>query len=158
LDRFSGSGQINNAKAVPPADGQSIFLIWLCALVAAVVLTVSVDVCAAVPLIVTEAGFSAQVGTSFTFVIAVLILQFRFTVPLNPFVPSTLIVLVFPVVAPRATVMEVVPPLPLVKPGCAVIVNAILAVALSVPEVPVIVTVNGVVVIAAELSAAKEST
>jgi hypothetical protein len=102
----------------------------------------------------TESGLRLHVGMSLTFVIKVVALQVRFTVPLNPFVPTTSIVPVFPVVAPCTTVMEVVPPLPAIKLDCAAIVNVRLVFVLSVPEVPVIVTVTGVDVTAAEVLAA----
>ena len=95
------------------------------------------------PLIVTEFGFKLHVGMSLTLDIEVVTLQVRFTVPVNPLIPTTLMVLVFPVVAPDDSVMVVVPSLPAVKLGSAVMVRATLVVALSEPEVPVIVTVNG---------------
>ncbi len=106
---------------------------------------------------VTEVDFRLQLGMSFTFDIDVVILQFRSTVPLNPLVPTTLIDPVFPVVAPGESVSEVDPPLPAVKLGSAVIVNARLAVVLSVPEVPVIATVTGADVTEAEVSADRVS-
>ena len=106
----------------------------------------------------TESGLRLHVGMSLTFDIEVVVLQARFTVPLNPLVPTTLIVPVFPVVAPCATVMEVVPPLPGIKPDCAAMVKERLVVVLSVPEVPVIVTVTEVDVTAAEVLAARVST
>ena len=94
------------------------------------------------PLIVTEVGFKLHVGMSLTFNMEVLTLQAKFTVPVTPFVQTTLIVPVFPVVAADASVMDVVPPLPAVKLDSAVIVSATLMVALSEPEVPVMITVN----------------
>jgi hypothetical protein len=54
-----------------------------------------------------------------------------------------LIVPVLPVVAPGITDMDVVPPVPAVKLGCGVMLREIFAVAVSVPEVPVTVTVAG---------------
>jgi hypothetical protein len=66
---------------------------------------------------VTEVGFKLHVGMSFTPLIAVVTLQDKDTVPLNPFVPATLIVPVSPVVEPGVTVIEVVPPGLDVKPG-----------------------------------------
>jgi hypothetical protein len=92
---------------------------------------------------VTEAGLNLQVGMSLTFEIEVVTLQVRSTAPLNPFVPATLIVPVFPVLAPGARVMEAVPPMPAIKLGCAVIVSAMSVAAVSDPEVPVIVTLTG---------------
>lgn len=143
LRRLGTQKSSTSAISVPPAEGQKSFLIWFPA-VAAVVVTVSVDVSAVVPLIETEVGLKLQIGLSFTVVIAVVTVQLRFTVPENPFVPTTLIVPVFPVVAPGSIVMEVVPPVPIVKPGTAETVSAMLVVALSEPEVPVMVTVTGV--------------
>jgi hypothetical protein len=84
---------------------------------------------------------------SLTPAIEVLTLQLRLTVPANPFLPAILIVPVFPVLAPGAIDMEVVPPLPAVKLGCAVMVREMLVAALSAPEVPVTVTVTGAEVI-----------
>jgi len=116
-------------------------------------LTVSVDVWAFVPLIVTEVGFKLQVGISLTPVTEVVTLQLKLTVPLNPADPTTLTTPVLPVVAPGLTVMEVVPPAPAPKGGAAT-VNAMLVFALSVPEVPVMDIVTGVEVRAVELLAA----
>ena len=95
------------------------------------------------PLIVTEVGFKVHVGMSGTLDMEVLTLHVKFTVPVNPFVPTTPIVPVFPVVAPEASVMVVVPPLPAVKMGSAVMVNSTLVVALRESEFPVIFTVSG---------------
>ena len=44
-------------------------------------------------------------------------LHVRFTAPLNPFVPTTLTIPVFPEVEPGTTVIDVVAPGPAVKPG-----------------------------------------
>ena len=104
----------------------------------------SVEVSAVAPLMATLAGFKLHEGMSLTFVIDVVTEQVRLTVPANPFVPAMLIVPVFPVVAPGAIEMEVVPPLPAVKLGSCVMERDMLAVALSAPEVPVTVTVTGV--------------
>jgi len=98
----------------------------------------------------TEAGFRLQVGMSLTVDMEVVTLQVMFTVPVNPFVPATLIVPVFPVVAPGASVMEVVPPLPAVKLGSAVMVSSTLVMAVSESEDPVMFTVNGEEVTCAE--------
>jgi hypothetical protein len=125
---------------------------------AAVVLTVSVDVCGVALLIVTEVGFRLQVGMSVTFVNAVVTLQVRFTVPVKPFVPATLIVAVFPVVVPDVTVKDVVPPDPGAKPGSEVMLRATVVVALIEPEVPVIVTVAALAVADAEALAVRVST
>jgi hypothetical protein len=93
-----------SASAVPPGETQNNILVRFSALDAAVVLTVSVAVWAAVPLRETETGFRLQVGMSLTSVIAVVTLHVRLTAPLNPFVPTTL------------TVIAVVAPGPVVKP------------------------------------------
>ena len=122
------------------------------------VVTVSIEVWAAVPLMVTLTGFRLHEGMSLAFVIEVVTLQLRFTVPANPFVPAMLIVPVFPVVAPGAIDMEVVPPLPAVKLGCGVMEREMLVVVLSAPEVPVTVTITGVEVTGAEVLAVNVST
>jgi hypothetical protein len=67
-------------------------------------------------------------------------------------------VAVFPVVAPGAMLKVVVLPLPAVKVGAAVTVRVTDVVAVSVPEVPAMVTVTGDVVTAAELLAVRVST
>lgn len=118
----------------------------------------SVEVWAVVPPRVTEVGLRLQVGRSLAPVGDEVMAQLSVTVPAKPFVPTTLIAPVFPVVAPGLRVMEVVPPLPAVKLGSAVMVNAMLVVALNVPEVPEIVTVTGVEVTVAELLAVRVST
>ena len=75
--------------------------------VGAVVFTVSVEV-AAFPLTETEAGFRLQVGASIAPVGLEVIAQVRATVPLNPEEAGvTVIVEVFPVVAPAAILMPV---------------------------------------------------
>jgi hypothetical protein len=66
-----------------------------------VVYTVSAEVCAEEPLIVTEAGERLHVAGSF--VAAGVMAQLRVTAPVNPFAGVTVIVEVFPVVAPGAT-------------------------------------------------------
>jgi hypothetical protein len=114
---------------------------------AAVVLTVSVEVCAEASLIVTEVGFRLHVGMSLTPVSVVVTLQVRSTIPLNPFVPATLIVPVFPAVVPGVTVKDVVPPDPGAKPGSGVMLRSTVVVALSEPEAPVIVTVTALEVV-----------
>ena len=95
---------------------------------------------------------------SFTFVIVVLTLQLRFTVPVKPFVPTTLIVPVFPAVAPAVSVIDVVPPLPAVKPSSAVMVSSMLVTPVNEPETPVMAIVTGVEVTVAELLAVRVST
>jgi hypothetical protein len=94
------------ARVVPAAADQGIPLGLgrNKAVVAAVVVTVSVEVCAVEPLkFVSEAGESAQVAGSLeaTGVIA----HVRATVAVNPPAGVTLIVDVLPVDAPGATVM-----------------------------------------------------
>ena len=83
------------------------------ALAAAVVITLSVTVCAGAPLIVTEAGETLYVAGSLA--AAGLTAQVNATAPLNPPEPVTLTVAVLPVAAPGATV---IPPLFVsAKPG-----------------------------------------
>ena len=118
----------------------------------------SVEVCVAAPLIVTEVGFRLHVGMSLTPVSFAVTLHVRFTIPLNPFVPATLIVPVFPVVVPGVTVKDVVPPDPGAKPGSPVMLSSTMVVALSEPEVPVTVTVTALEVIGAEVLAVSVST
>ena len=113
------------------------------AFVAAVVVTVSVEVCAVAPLRATLVGFNPQDGMSFTLDMDVVTLQVKFTVPVNPFVPTMLMAAVFPLVAPGARDKEVAPPVPPVKLGPAVILSEMLVVVDKVPEVPVMVTVIG---------------
>jgi hypothetical protein len=122
------------------------------------VLTVSVEVCAAAPLIVTEVGFRLHVGMSLTPVSVVLTLQVRSTIPVNPFVPATLIGPVFLVIVPGMTVKDVVPPDPGAMPGSAVMLRPTVVVALSEPEVPVMVTVTALEVIGDEMLAVSVST
>ena len=118
----------------------------------------SVKVCAAAPLIVTEVGFRLHVGMSLTPVSVVLTLQVRSTIPVKPFVPATLIGPVFPIIAPGVTVKDVVPPDPGAMPGCAMMSRSTVVVALSEPEVPVMVTVTALEVIGAEVLAVRVST
>ena len=118
----------------------------------------SVEVCGAALLIVTEVGFRLHVGMSLTLVSVVVTLQVRATTPLNPFIPATLIVPVFPVVAPGVTVKDVVPPDPGATPGSAVMLRSTAVVATSEPEVPVMVTDTALDVIEAEVLAVSVST
>jgi hypothetical protein len=106
-----------SASAVPPGETQNRNLLRFSALDAPMVMMVSVEVWAAVPLRVTETGLRVHSGTKMPPGIVVVTLHVRFTVPLNPLVPTTLIVPVFPVVEPRVTVMDAVEPGPAVKPG-----------------------------------------
>lgn len=138
-----GTIKSTTRASVVPLVGQMSFLMLFSAIMAAVVVTVSTEVWAGVPLMFTLTGFRLHDGISLTFVIDVVTLQLRFTVPENPFVPAILIVPVFPVVAPGTIDMEVVPPLPAVKLGCGVMERDTLVIALSAPEVPVTVIVTG---------------
>lgn len=99
-----------NASAVPPALGQNSSILRFAALVVAVVLIVSVDVCAVLPLIVTKDGARLHVAGSLAAV--GLIEQVRLTVPVNPFDGVTEIVTAFPVVAPGSMLIEPPPPPP----------------------------------------------
>lgn len=83
------------ANAIPPAGRHAG---RPSALVEAVVETVSVEVCAVVPLSATDAGESEHAGGSLAGI--GVIEQVRFTVPEKPLMPTTLMVAVFPVVAP----------------------------------------------------------
>ena len=122
------------------AEGHRSFFNSFRALVAAVVKIVSVELCAAVPAIVTELGVKVQVGESLS--ATGVIEQVRSTVPVNPFDGVTVIVTVFPVVAPGAMLSEELAP-PTTKVGAAFTVSATVVEAVNEPEVPVIVTVVG---------------
>jgi hypothetical protein len=133
---FRGLTKSNtNAKVAPLAEGQKRLLFRFSALDAAVVLTVSDEVCASAPLIVTEVGFRLQVGMSLTLVSVVVTLQVRFATPLNPLIPTTLIVPVLPVVVPGVTVKDVIPPDPGATPGSVVMLRSTVVAAFSEPEV-----------------------
>jgi hypothetical protein len=106
-----------NASTVPPGDNQNKIPVRFSALDVPVVVTVSVEDWTPITLRETETGFKLQVGMSLTPVIVVVTLHVRFTVPLNPFVPTMLTIPVFPVVEPRVTVIDVVVPGSDVKPG-----------------------------------------
>ena len=96
------------------------------------------EVCAAAPLIVSEGGERLHVtgSTANTGVTE----QLRLIVPVNPFAGVTVMVAVFPVVAPRAIVIAE----PLNENvGAAATVREMVVVAVSVPEVPLMVTVTG---------------
>jgi hypothetical protein len=103
-----------HARAALPANGQNGFPAWFRAEVAAVVFTVSVVVCATAPVIVAVARTPHVAGSlAATGVIA----QLRLTAPVNPPDGVNVMVEVFPVVAPGATVIAV----PVIaKPGGAV--------------------------------------
>jgi len=137
-----------SASAVPPAGGQNSLFMWFSALVGAVVFSVSVAVCAVLPLMVTEVGDRLHVTGST--VNAGVTEQLRLMAPVNPFAGVTVIVEVFPVVAPGATVTAV----PLnAKVGAAVTVSAMVVEAFSAPELPLRVTVTGPPRVAALLAA-----
>jgi hypothetical protein len=89
-----------HAAATPPVDGQNSFSTSFFAEVAAVVLIVSVEVTA--PLVIsTEAGDKLQVARAVeAFDVNV---QASATVPVNPLEGVTVMVDVFPVVAPGLT-------------------------------------------------------
>jgi hypothetical protein len=154
LRRLGTRKKSRRASAIPPVDGQSSFFMRFSALVAAVVFTVSTSVAVVVPFTVTE--LVARLHVAGSVVAAGVIAQVRFTVPLNPFCEVTVMVAVFPVVAPGAIVIVVVPPGLPVNVGAEVTVRATVVVAVSNPEVPVMVTVA--VPMAAVLSAESVST
>jgi hypothetical protein len=109
--------------------------------VGTVVFTVSVTVCAPAPVMVTELGDRLHVGGSVGSERAVVTEQLRFTVPVNPFAGVTVIVIVFPVIAPGSMLTDEVPEL--IVNGGAVTIRAIVVDTVSPPETPVIVTVTG---------------
>lgn len=132
-----------SASAVPPAEGQKNFA-GLSAglfmeLVAAVVLTVSVEV-SAPAVIETDVGASVHVGASIAPDGLDVTEQDRLTAPVNEFFGVTVIVDVFPEVAPGLT--EMFPLLVRAKVGAAAAVTVTLTVVLDViaPDVPVTVT------------------
>ena len=92
-----------SARTAPPVDGQKSLRGSLRA-VAAVVEMVRVEVCAVVPLRVTEGEVKLQVAGSLAAV--GVMAQVRLTVPVNPLAPGvTVMVEVLPLVAPGLTVM-----------------------------------------------------
>jgi len=130
---------MRQARAVP-ADGHNSFLSSFLEFVAGVEKIVSVELCAPVPVIVTELGVKLQVGGSLA--AAGVTAQVRLTVPVNPLDGVTVILTVFPVVAPGSILSEELLP-PTTNVGPAVTVSARVIDAVSEPEVPVIVTVTG---------------
>jgi len=97
--RFLRGSRISSTSAsAVPVEGHSSFFIRFSALVAAVVVIVSVDVCAVVPVIETEGGDRLHVTGSLSAI--ELTEQVRLTVPVNPFAGVTVIETVLPVVAP----------------------------------------------------------
>jgi len=111
LRRFRGT-QISTS-AILAADGHNSLFIWFSADDDEVVVTVSVEVCGAPRLSVTEAGLRLHVAGSLGAI--GLIEQLRLTAPKYPFVPATLMIDVFPIAAPRFTVIG--PSLPLAPLG-----------------------------------------
>lgn len=160
LRRLLGTPKKNNsASAVPPADGQNIFFIWFSAVVGAVVFTVNVEFCDPPPAVkVTGFGEKLHVGGKLPPTIAVVTAQVRFTVPVNPFSGAITIVAVFPVSTPGVTLSVVVPPLPAVNVGSAVTLSDTDVVSVRLPDIPVMVTVTGLVVTAAESVAVSVTT
>ena len=138
--RFRRGSPISSRANAVPAEGHRSLFNSFRALVAAVVFIVSVELCAPVPVIVTEVGVKVHVGVSLA--ATGVIEQVRFTVPVNPFDGVTVIDTVFPVVAPGAMLSVELPP-PTTKVGAAFTVSATVVDAVSEPEVPVIVTVVG---------------
>jgi len=136
--RFGTAKNSSSASAVPPPEGHSRRIMRLSAVDAAVVVTVSVEVCAPVPVIVTEVGDRTHCAGSLA--ATGLIEQLSATVPVKPLVGVTEIVDVLPVVAPGTTLIA--DPLN-VNPGAAVTVSATVVDAVKAPEVPLMVTVTG---------------
>jgi hypothetical protein len=92
------------AATAPPAEGQNRGDGLLSA-VAAVVLTISVAVCDAVPLMVTDAGCRLHAGGSLA--AAGVIAQLRLTAPVNPNSGVRVMAAELPDVAPGETVIDV---------------------------------------------------
>jgi hypothetical protein len=128
----------SSARAAPPAEGQSSFLVRFSAVVAAVVYTVSVADSEVAPLKVNDVGERLQVAGSTADCGSTM--QLRLIVPVNPLDGVTLIVAVFPDVAPGLIVSA--DPLN-VKPGGVVTVTATVVNAVRLPEVPLMVTATG---------------
>src|ERR1039458_8417159 len=108
--------KIRQASVAPPAAYQGVprsLGRTKAEVVAAVVATVSVEVCAVAPLMVTEAGERLHVAGSLA--ATGLTAQVRATAPVSPFEGVTVIVELLPVVAPGTTVM--LPLLVKAKPG-----------------------------------------
>jgi hypothetical protein len=106
LRRRAGMPKRNTrARAAPPADGQNSLFDGLIEEVVPVVVAVNVVVIAVVPLRVIEAGCMLHVAGSLAATGAMA--QVRLIVPLNQPAGVTVIVEVFPVVAPEATVIIV---------------------------------------------------
>jgi hypothetical protein len=93
-----------HARVVPPTNGRKNLMVRLRAELAGVVLTVRVTVCASEPLMVAEAGMLHVAGS---LAAAGAIAQLRLITPVIPFAGVKVIVDVFPVVAPGATLTGV---------------------------------------------------
>ena len=93
-----------HARAVPPTNGPKNLLVRLRAEVADIVYTVRVTVCGAELLMVAEAGMMHVAGSLGAVGV---IVQLRLITPVNPFEGVKVIVDVFPVVAPGATLTAV---------------------------------------------------
>jgi len=128
------------------------------AVTGAVVVAISVETWAAEPLTVKVVGFRLHWGGSTGFTMDVVTVQLRFTIPVKPFVPTTLSVVVLPVVAPGSIEIELVPlPVP-VNPGGGVTLRAICVDPDKVPDDPMMVTVAGEVVTGADAPAVNAAT
>ena len=128
------------AIATPPPAAKNLFS-GLCAapVVDAVVVTVSVVVAAVVPL--TVAAGAEQAGESLALAGAVVTAQVKLTAPVKPLAGVTVMVLVFPVVAPAASDRLVGPGVSENPGGVALTVMLTVAVAVIAPEVAVMFAV-----------------
>jgi hypothetical protein len=149
LRRLRGTPISSTRANAVPAEGQSSFFDGIPALDAAVVNIVSVELCAPVPVIVSELGDRLHAAGSLT--ATGLIEQVRFTVPVKPLEGATVMVAVLPVVAPGKMVIDELPP-PIVKVGSGVTARAMVVDAVNAPEVPVMVTVPGPATVAVLLA------
>jgi hypothetical protein len=138
LRRRAGIPKNNSAaRAIPPPAAKSLFKGCSAPLVAAVVLTVSVEV--ALPVPVTEAAGAEQVGGSIALAGALVTAHEKVTEPVKPPEGATVRVVVFPVVAPGAS-DRLVGLGERAKPGgVALMVISTVAVAVTVPEVAITV-------------------
>ena len=92
------------ARTAPPVDGQNGLAGLLSEVVAGVVLTVNMSVCAVAPLTVTDGVARPHVGRSLAPAGELVIAQVIATAPVNPPDGVTVMVEVLPVVAPGLTV------------------------------------------------------
>lgn len=102
--RLGRTKKNTTASTVPPVDGQNSLSGLFIELLAAVVLRVITSICAVVPLMVTDDEAKPHVGGSLA-PVGPVTAQVRLTVPVNPPDGVTLIVEVFPLVAPGLTDM-----------------------------------------------------